>query len=131
YYKGRKSLSENYGIGAFAYFRRIIEKELINIVYDLAKIESSESIKINSLLADYEKSKKTHLLYENVFQYLPLSLQSLGDNPFKLLYSQTSQGLHNLSEEDCLKRAEQIDLILKFVIKKLNEEKSDILNIRN
>ena len=131
YYKGRKALTENYGIGAFAYFRRIIEKELLNITNELSNLDSSDSDKIKSLLADYKKTGKTYLIYENVFEYLPTSLQSLGDNPLKILYSQTSQGLHNLSEEECLARSEQIDLILKFVIKKINEEKSEILNIRN
>ncbi len=34
YYKGLNALNQNFGIGAFAYFRRIIEKELINIISD-------------------------------------------------------------------------------------------------
>lgn len=131
YFRGRKALSENLGIGAFAYFRRIIEKELLAIVSDIAKLNASDSSKITELLAEYNKSGKVHLLYENIFPYLPKSLQSLGDNPIKTLYQQTSQGLHNLTEEECLAKAGNVDLILRFVIKKINEEKSEILDIRN
>jgi hypothetical protein len=35
YFKGKKAMSESLGIGAFAYFRRIIEKELFSIVNDI------------------------------------------------------------------------------------------------
>ena len=70
------------------------------------------------------------MIYENIFDYLPSSLKGLGDNPFQLLYKQTSKGLHNLSEKECLERAHNINQLLKFVIRKLNEEKSEILEIR-
>lgn len=131
YFRGKKAISENLGIGAFAYFRRIIEKELFLIINDISKLNSSDSEKINNLIIDYNKYGKVYPLYEKVFNYLPKSLQALGDNPLELLYRQTSQGLHNIAEQDCLAKAEQIDLILTFVIKKINEEKSGILDVRN
>ena len=131
YFKGKKAISENLGIGAFAYFRRIIEKELFSIVNDISKLNSSDSARIDSLIIDYNKHGKVYPLYQNIFNYLPKSLQSLGDNPLELLYKQTSQGLHNITEQECLDKAAQIDLILTFVIKKINEEKSEILDVRN
>ncbi len=131
YFKALKSKNENLGIAAYAYFRRIIELELLNIVRDISKLESSDNEKIIELLNKYEASEKVHVIYENIFPFLPKSLQALGENPIKLLYNQTSQGLHTLSDLDCLERAEYIDTLLKFVIKKIHEEKSEILNIRN
>jgi hypothetical protein len=130
YFKALKSLNENFGIGSFAYFRRIVEKELIKIINDLSLLESEESIQIKELLKKYNKTEKIYLIYENIFDFLPASLKGLGDNPFQLLYKQTSQGLHNLSEQECLKRANNINQLLKFVIIKINEEKSEILKIR-
>jgi hypothetical protein len=131
YFKAVKSLNENFGIGSFAYFRRIVEKELIQIINDLSHLDSSDSLKIQGLLSKYNETDKIYLIYENIFEYLPSSLRGLGDNPFQLLYKQTSKGLHNLSESECLKRASNINILLKFVILKINEEKSEILKIRN
>lgn len=129
YYKAIKSFKDNLGIGAFAYFRRIIEKELLKIVEDISKLESSDK-KIKQLLKEYKASNKVYSIYENIFSLLPKSLQSLGFNPIQTLYQQTSEGLHSLTENECLERAENINIVLKFVIKKLNEEQSEILEIR-
>jgi len=131
HYKAVKSLNENFGIGSFAYFRRIVEKELIQIINDLSHLDSAVSTKIQNLLSKYNETDKIYLIYENIFEYLPSSLKGLGDNPFQLLYKQTSEGLHNLSEAECLKRADNINKLLMFVILKVNEEKSEILKIRN
>lgn len=71
------------------------------------------------------------ILYNKSFSLLPNSLQSLGDNPLELLYKMTSKGLHNLSEQDCLKYADKIHILLDFVIRKIYEENSEILEIRD
>jgi hypothetical protein len=75
------------------------------------------------MLSRYEKSNKVHLIYENIFDFLPSALKSLGDNPFSLLYKQTSMGLHELTEQECFVKAEAINYVLTFLIKKLYEEK--------
>ena len=130
YFKALKSYRESLGIGSFAYYRRIIEKELINLLEDIAMLEVSDP-KLKIMVSEYKKSNKAYHIYENIYQYLPNSLKNLGTNPLKLLYQQTSEGLHSITDKECLDRAEKIDLILKFVIKKIQEEKSDILTIRN
>jgi len=130
YFKAQKSLSDNLGIAAFAYFRRIIEKELISIVRDISDLNSADH-KLKQLVSEFNETNQPYSIYENIFQLLPKSLQTLGDNPFKILYKQTSEGLHSLSEKECLERAEIIDLVLKFVIKTINEEKSEISDVRN
>jgi hypothetical protein len=128
YYKAIKSWNQNLGIASFAYFRRIIEKELIRIVIDISSLNTADT-KLNKLISEYRDTNQVYSIYENIFPLLPKSLQVLGENPFKILYKQTSEGLHSLNEEECLKRAENIDLILRFVVKSLNEEKSEISKI--
>jgi len=130
YFKAIKSLSDNLGIAAFAYFRRIIEKELTKIVIDISELNSTDN-KLKQMVSEYKETNQVSSIYENIFQFLPKSLQALGDNPIKILYKQTSEGLHSLSEKECLERAETINLVLKFVIKTLNEEKSQISEIRD
>ena len=130
YYKAKKSLIDRLGIGAFAYLRRIIEKELKLIVEDVSELESADP-KLKEIVSKHKESKNAHLIYEDIYNYLPRSLQVLGENPFKILYKQTSQGLHNLSENDCLERAQQLILIFEFVIKKIFEERSELLTVKN
>lgn len=131
YFKGINALNQNFGIGSFAYFRRIIEKELLNIIESIEKLPDSHSSEIQKLLEKHRENPKISTIYENIFQHLPYSLKVLGDNPIKLLYNQTSEGLHNLSETDCLDRAKKINQLLDFVIKKIYEERSEINNLKN
>jgi hypothetical protein len=130
YFKAINSLNENYGIGSFAYFRRIIEKELINIIEDIKTLPDSHKTEIQTLLDKHNESPKVSTIYENIFEHLPNSLKSLGDNPIKLLYNQTSEGLHSLTEDQCLEKTKKILELLNFVIKKINEERSEIKDLR-
>lgn len=131
YYKANLLQSKGLGIGAFAYYRRIIENELIEIIRHIKKLPDAHTQEINKLLEEYERRPDTATIYENIFKHLPNSLKILGDNPIKLLYNQTSEGLHSLSEADCLARSQHIALILEFTLKKINEERSDIQALKN
>jgi hypothetical protein len=130
FFKAKKALSDDLGIGSFAYFRRIIEKELVGIVNDIAALPAADPALL-ALVAKHRNSTKPRLIYDDIFAYLPKSLQSLDANPLKLLYQQTSEGLHALTEADCLNRARQIEILLDFVIVAMNEEKSTILDVKN
>lgn len=130
YYKAKNALKKNFGIGSFAYFRRIIEKELIKIIEEIKLLPDAQSVGIQTLLDEYNNNPKTYVIYENIFQYLPNSLKQFADNPIKLLYTQTSEGLHTLTEETCLERAKSIATILEFTIRKINEEKSTLNDVK-
>lgn len=130
FYKGIKLYNSNYGIGSFAYFRRIIEKELFNILQDVSKLPSTDE-NLKKMIEEYTKTNQISVLYKNSFNLLPKSLQLLGDNPFEILYRLTSKGLHILSEDECLENAEKVHKILEYVVLKINEEKSELLEIRN
>ena len=130
YFKGCECIDNNIGVGSLAYFRKIIEKDLIKLVEDIKILPDANSNEIDKLLVAYYKDHKISSIYENIFEHLPHSLKSLGDNPIKLLYKQTSKGLHNLSEKDSLNKSKNILSLLNFVIKKINEEKSVISDLR-
>jgi hypothetical protein len=131
FYKGSTLLDKGMGIGAFAYFRRIVEKELIGIIEDIKTLPDAQSSEIDSLLEEHVKNPKVSTIYSNIFEFLPHSLKSLGDNPIKLLYNLTSEGLHSLSEDECLGKAQGTQVLLSFVIRKMSEEHSEIKNLRN
>ena len=130
YYKGINALAQNFGIGALAYFRRIVEKELIHIVESIKLLPDSHTTAIQKLLDKHNENPKVSTIYDNIFEHLPNSLKVLGDNPIKLLYNQTSEGLHSLTESESLEKASKILVLLEFVIKKINEERSEIKDLK-
>ncbi|WFO14850.1 hypothetical protein M601_013100 [Cellulophaga baltica 4] len=131
YYKGISALDKNFGIGSLAYFRRIIEKELIHIVESIKLLPDSHTNEIQKLLNKHNANPKVSTIYDNIFEFLPNSLKVIGDNPIKLLYNQTSDGLHSLTEKECLEKSGKILKLLEFVVKKIYEERSEIKELKD
>jgi hypothetical protein len=131
YKKALMLLSQSYGIGAFSYLRRIVENELIKIIEDLSNLDSPDSEKIKELLESYRGNHHMSNLIEGINEYLPASIKNIGNNPLKVLYSQLSGGIHSFSEQECFEKAQLIDTLLKFIIKKINEENSEIKRARD
>lgn len=125
YKKGLTCESQGYGIGAYAYYRRIVEElidDLLEGITDLISGEEKEKY-IKAL----EEAKKSHIAQDKIAivkDLLPPILMPEGNNPLKLLYSQLSSGIHSLSDDECLERASYIRKILLFLVK-------EIVNHRN
>ncbi|MCX6234427.1 MAG: hypothetical protein NT175_06825 [Bacteroidetes bacterium] len=130
YKKALANLSISYGIGAYAYFRRIIENEIKRIIEDISTMDFEGAEKIKEALKSFESDHQMANLIDVVNKFLPKSLTELGDNPIRLLYEQLSGGIHSFSDEECLQKAEMIDIILSYVVKKVNEEKYQIMNVK-
>jgi hypothetical protein len=130
YHKGLNAIANNYGIGSLAYFRRIIEKELMHIIKEIKELPDSHGLEIQILLDEHDKHSSVSTIYENIYQHLPKSLKSLGKNPIKLLYNQTSEALHSMTEQEAMEKSKIILQLLEFVIIKINEEKSDIKDLK-
>lgn len=130
YKKALTCLSVNYGIGAYAYFRRIIENEIKRIVDDLSNLDFDGAPKIKEANQKYQRDHQMTSLIQSITPHLPKSLTELDDNPIKLLHDQLSGGIHSFAEEECLNRAQNINLILAFVVQKLGEKKFETKNIK-
>ncbi len=130
YKKALTTLSVSFGIGSYAYFRRIIENEIKRIIKDISELEFEGADNVRSAYKVFESDHQMSKLIDVINKYLPTSLKELGDNPIKLLYEQLSGGIHQFSEEDCVEKAKHIDILLKFVIKKVNEEKYQISGVK-
>ena len=130
YTKAVMCKSQNYGIAADAYLRRIVENEIVRIVEDLSNADLPGSTEIKTSLETYKKTHVMEKLISGTTKYMPASFDELGENPVKFLHSQLSQGIHKLSEEECLDRAEAIDTVLKWTIRKIYEETSELKKVR-
>lgn len=131
YKKALMNFSTGYGIGAFAYLRRIVEETIRNIVQDVISLKLIGHEKVEEALIKYNKTHSMSALLDEISDYLPIVFSSVGDNPLKLIYNVASLGIHQLSEEECLEKAHYIDVLLKFIIKQINEEKGQLREVRN
>jgi len=130
YKKALANLSISYGIGAYAYLRRIIENEIKNLVRDISELDLEDSKKVKEAYLFYEENRQMAALIDTITPFLPPSLKENGDNMIKLLYKETSGGLHEFSEAECLKKAKAVDQILRYVIKKVSSLKFEYKAIK-
>jgi hypothetical protein len=131
YRKALTTLSVSFGIGSYAYFRRIIENEIRRIIKDISELEFEGYENVKQAVTNFEIDHQMDKLIAVVTKYLPQSLNELGDNPIRLLYKQLSGGIHQFSEEECIEKAKHIDILLKYVIRKVNEEKYQIKEVKD
>ena len=125
YEKAVICLNHEYGVAAFAYFRRVVENNishLLDLLQEDAQSsgEASETLKaIQSLRDESPMSEKIRVA--NLA--LPLHLQPDGLNPLGRLYQVLSEGVHSLSDDDCLKKARATSECLAFLVSELASRK--------
>lgn len=123
--KGLICESQGYGIGAFGYYRRIVEEtidQLLDEVSDL--LAGSDLAKYQTAL---EKTKATIVTQEKidlVKDLLPPILRPKGMNPLSVLHSSLSEGLHARSDEKCLEYASTCRKILVFLVSQVSASKA-------
>jgi hypothetical protein len=113
--KGRRCEFQGLGIGAFTYYRRVVENQkgrLIDAIADVAKKSGANE----SVIARFEKAKKEtrfEKVVDDLSDVIPSSLLLAGGhNPLKLLHGPLSKGIHNKSDQDCLEYATSIRVVL-------------------
>ncbi len=122
--KGLVCEAQGYGIGAFAYYRRITEDvidELLESISDLIDVENQAEYKIA-----LEKTKNTRVTQEKIDlikDLLPSILKPNGMNPLGVLHSELSEGIHAESDKACLENANHIKSILTFLINQIIQSK--------
>lgn len=137
YEKGTMCLSQGFGVGAYAYLRRILENN-INRLINLIKEDSHQ------FCDDYEKllekkKERDHLSMSEIIEIakeiLPSELKIGGINPLQKMYSVLSGGIHSFDDKECLSRANKINLCLIYLVGELKRrekhKKEFIKNISN
>ncbi|MGH1363892.1 MAG: hypothetical protein ACRBF0_10070 [Calditrichia bacterium] len=117
YKKGLINESQGYGIGAFGYYRRIVEETIDKLLDEITELI------VGDKLAEYQTAldatKKTTITTEKinlVKDLLPPILRPDGMNPLSELHSTLSDGLHARSDDECLKYAATCREILVFLV---------------
>lgn len=113
YLQGRRSEIAGLGIGAFVYYRRVVEhvwQRVLSRLLQIAQFDGNES-RVEALTAAKQESNFTRSM-EAAKPAIPPSLYVDGHNPFKALYDACGDGVHEYSDEDCLAKSRIIRLVL-------------------
>lgn len=120
--KGRRCENQSLGIGAYAYYRRIVENQKDKLIDEIIKV-CKKLGKQESLIEDLEKAKNETQFskaVDSIKEELPTSLYIEGQNPLKLLHKAVSKGIHNMTDEECLQYAGSIRIILFELTERIN-----------
>ena len=112
---------QSYGIGAFGYYRRIVEAIIVKLMAEIQTLIPEENkdkfvAAIREIEASYYASDKIEL----IGTYVPESLKPGGHNPISLLYGILSDGLHSGTDDECLEVATDVREALENLVHLLN-----------
>lgn len=120
--KGRNCEVLGLGIGAFAYYRRVVENQKNRIYDEILRI--SQHSQMDPELVKQIEAAKGEIQFtksvEKIKAALPTSVLVGGENPLLLLHSALSKGVHELSDEECLSLANDIRTVLNEFSERLS-----------
>jgi len=125
YKKGLVCESQGYGIGAFGYYRRIVEETIGGLLDEISGLMTGSELELfEGALVKVRGTIVTQEKIELVKDLLPAILRPDGMNPLSALHSSLSQGLHAESDEECLEQAALVREILIFLVNQVAASKS-------
>jgi len=112
--QGRRSENKGLGIGAYAYYRRIVEHQKGRIIDEIRKVAEKLGASPETLKAFQDARTETQFstAIEKIKTAIPQSLLIDGHNPLTLLHNALREGLHELTDEECLTLARSIRVVL-------------------
>jgi hypothetical protein len=119
--KGRRCESQGLGIGAFVYYRRVVEDQRASIIAEITRVATminapTETIEASQAAeAETQFSKSIGMIKDAI----PESLKVHGHNPLTILHDNLSSGLHTKSDHECLEIAQAVRVVLADLAERL------------
>jgi len=125
--KGRRCENQGLGVGAFIYYRRVVENQKNRILSEIIKVSEKigapeEKIKVLQNAIDETQFSKALNMTKDA---MPESLLINGHSPILLLHSALSEGVHALSDEACLDLASSVRVVLGELSERLSQALKD------
>jgi len=117
YKKGLVCESQGYGIGAFGYYRRIVEELIGQLLDDVAELLAGAER--DAFIKALERVRATTVAQEKIAlvkDLLPATLRPDGINPLGVLHETLSEGLHGASDDVCMELAAGVRETLAFLV---------------
>lgn len=124
YSKAVVCIANGYGVAAFAYMRRIVENNILSLLDQIQEgVDKNSDIakSLNDLKATSPMSDRIKIANNA----LPDYLKPDGFNPLGQIYALLSDGVHSLTDKECLEKAENIQACLEFMISELATHKQN------
>jgi len=125
--KGRRCENQGLGVGAFIYYRRVVENQKNRILGEIIKV--SEKIGAAEDKIEILKSAVTETQFSKALDIakdtMPESLLINGHSPILLLHSALSEGVHALTDEQCLELAGSVRVVLGELSERLSQALKD------
>jgi hypothetical protein len=125
YKDGRICEAQGYGIGAFAYYRRLVENVISKLLDDITDLVPQEA------RAEYLKglqNVKNEKLAEDKIRVakdlLPQSLKTAGLNPLSSLHDALSAYIHAQTDHECLEIAATIRTVFDALVIQIDANKT-------
>lgn len=125
--KGRRSELQGLGIGAFAYYRRVVANQKSNLLAEIIKVaqKAEASSKTIETLQAAQKENQFSKAIDIVKDAIPDSLKINGHNPLTLLHTALSDGLHARTDEECLELATTIRRVMQDLAERVGAALKD------
>lgn len=131
--KGRRCENQGLGVGAFVYYRRVVENQKNRIFEEIIRVSRHLGAE-ETLLAELEMAKKETQFtkaVEAIKHALPQSLLVNGHNPLLLLHSALSAGVHELNDDQCLDLAVSARVLLIEFAERMAQAMKDEAELNN
>lgn len=111
---GRRAENQGLGIGAFAYYRRVVEGQWHRIVAEIGRVAQVLGASPSTVEEIERAGRETQFskAVETIKHAIPESLRIKGHSPLTLLHDALSDGLHARSDEECLRLASAVRAVL-------------------
>ena len=131
--KGRRCENQGLGVGAFVYYRRVVEGQKNRILDEIIKVAHKVGAAPDQITALEAAKSETQFskAIASVKNALPLSLLVNGHNPLTLLHSALSDGLHLRTDQHCLEVASSIRIVLAELSERLAQALKDEAELNN
>jgi hypothetical protein len=125
--KGRRAENQGLGIGAFAYYRRVIEGQKNRIIDQIIKAAQrlSATEAVLHELSEARAETRFHDAVQKVKHALPPGIMINGNNPLTLLHTALSEGLHVQTDDECLALATHIRIVMVALARQLSSALED------
>lgn len=131
--KGLEAENHGLGIGAFSYYRRVVENQKNHLLGQIIKV--SEKLDLGKEVIDKLKDAQSERQFKNsvdkMKHAIPQALLIDGHNPMTLLHNALSAGLHAETDDDCLKLATSIRVVLTDLAERIDQALKDHAEVKS
>lgn len=131
--KGRRCENQGLGVGAFVYYRRVIEAQKNRIFDEMIKVCRRIGAE-EKFIAELEAAKQETQFSKAISSIktaIPQVLLIDGHNPIQLLHTALSNGLHDQSDEHCMELATSVRIVLAELSERMSQAMKDTAELKS